>query len=186
MMSFSMLAALTTRPQSNAMHAKRSALASIQVYRHDVHDARGDEDEKQRGVQGVPHAEEFLEGAKLRHFPGCAQSPRDIVKGDALESLLLRGDRFVSRSHCLDRGASALAQVAFAGSVARIDHKGSGEQGGATPIPYTRETALPGIETLEEPGERQSPFAPLPDLVSVALQLGQDGAAAIRSVMDPA
>src|SRR6185312_393356 len=96
MMSFSMLAARATEPHDNAIHARTSALASIQVYRHDMYDAGGDEDEKQRYVQGVPRPETLLEDAQLGHFPGRPQAPRNVVEGNALESVFLRGDRRVS------------------------------------------------------------------------------------------
>jgi hypothetical protein len=48
MMSFSMLAAVAFEAASNARI--RRTIASIEVYRHDMYDARGDQNEKERNV----------------------------------------------------------------------------------------------------------------------------------------
>jgi len=180
-----MLAALPTWPHSNAMHAKRSALASIQVYRHDMHDARGDQDEEERHVQGVPHPEPFLEDTELRYCPCRAQSLRNMVEGNALEALFLSGNGLVSRGRGLYHGVRATAHEALARPGASADHERGRDNGWTTPVAHSREAALFSIQTRDELGHDQNPAAALLDLVSGALQLGQGSRAVIGTAMQP-
>src|SRR3569833_2559895 len=86
------------------MRGPFSPLSSIEMHRRDMDQARGDEDKKKRHVQDMPYREQSLVHAEFRHLAGCAQASRDVVEGNALESLFLSRDGFVSGRRQLNHG----------------------------------------------------------------------------------
>src|SRR6185312_12204086 len=82
----------------------------VQMHRLDMNDARGDEDEKQWHVQDVPNGEQSLIHAEFRNLAGRAQTSRDVVERNTLESFFLSRDSFVSGRRGLNRGTCVAVQ----------------------------------------------------------------------------
>src|SRR5262249_23060489 len=120
-----------------------------------MHDAGGNEHEKQWHVQHVPDREQSLVNAELDYLPCDLHPSLDVIERNALESVALFGDGFMACSCTANGGANVTTQ---AGATTRVT-VGDGERRecdtGEGPVAYGQQAALLILQYVRQLGHHE-------------------------------
>src|SRR4051794_28631720 len=107
-----------------------------------MHDAGGNEHEKQRHMQNVPYGEQSLVDPEFDYLPCDLHPSRDVVERNALESVALPGDCFMTCRCDADSRTHVAAQPRSPIRITERDCQRREQDASRTPLAHVEQPAL--------------------------------------------